>query len=400
MNIQINNFLKIINTTFTGNINDLISADWQDLYNYAKQQALLPLFLEGCHQYPEYQMNQLLFREKLLMESMEIILYQSQRTQSFLSVYDKLTAEGIKPLVLKGLICRFTYGILADHRPSVDEDIYIMKEDFETCKDVLTANGFIMESIIITEAVLSNIQHISFINNNTGLRIEVHLNLMGIFNSNRRKMNSFFQDAFTTCIVCNIEGHQIYSMNYTEHFLFLFLHFYKHFTSSGVGIRQLIDICIYDKRYHELIDWGMVEMRIKEMSADKLYADIMFIGKEYLGFELDSKFQGYCAEALLEDMMEAGVHGKTTKEQVLSGRVASSAMENSDSILRLIFPKVSTLSMGYPILYDKPYLIPIMWIRRLIKFVCKMKLYDNKLARNGLEIGKRRVRLLKEYRII
>lgn len=401
MDIQITNFLNIINAAIHGELRELSSPDWNVLYSYGRNHEILPVFFEGCNKYIEFYSIPDDVREKFLVESVEIIMWQAGRTESFLNVYDKLTAEGLKPLIVKGLICRNTYNELADHRPSSDEDIYIKVEEFESYKDILTHSGFTMENVMITDAVLYDSQEISFYDSSNGLHIEVHLSLMGKENSNRKKMNLYFKDVFDDYISFEINNHLVYSLNHTDHYLYLFLHFYKHFTLSGVGIRQIIDILMYGQCYGDQINWEFIHERIKEMSADKLYSDLITIGNRYLGFEAKTDFVGCNEETLIEDIMNTGVFGNDTKEQVLSGRFTTAALVNGkNSIIKTLFPKASAIKKGYPILYKKPYLLPFMWIKRSLRFVIKNKKASSILLSESMKIGKRRVQLLKKYGII
>lgn len=402
MNNQFNNFLHIIQFAINQKLEHLVDPDWYQLTEIAKQQNLLAIFNEGCVEYSKvYPLPQELQKE-CFEQSTRLIIWQAKRTKAFLSVYDKLVAVGLKPLILKGLVCRSMYGAYADHRPSSDEDIYIKKEDFPLIHKILMEQGFQMEQLEVTDKVLSQAQEISFYNNNIDLYLEVHLNVMGNENFIRKKMNTFFETVHESNMRIKIDGHIIYTLNPTDHYLYLFLHFFKHFTLSGIGIRQVIDMFLFDKTYHDQIDWKLVEDRIREVSAYKLYLDVRFIGKTYLGFPVDADCDNSRVQTLLEDILEGGCFGNESRDYSLSANVATSAMNkhNKLSLLRIAFPESRNLTKGYPILYKQPYLLPFIWILRLAKFVLYKGGTDKKLLTKSLEIGNKRVKLLKEYGIL
>ncbi|MFT4143441.1 MAG: nucleotidyltransferase family protein [Mobilitalea sp.] len=402
MNNQINNFLHIIQLVINQKFDHLLDPDWYHLVEIAKQQNLLPLFNEGCVEYgKEFPLPQGLQRE-CFEQSTRLIIWQAKRTSAFLSVYDKLAEAGLKPFILKGLICRSIYGSYADHRPSSDEDIYIKKEDFPLTKKILTEQGFQMEQLEVTDKLLSQVQEISFFNKEIDLLLEVHLNVMGNENSVREKMNTYFEAVHDNYMSMEIDGHMIYTLNPTDHYLYLFLHFFKHFTLSGIGIRQVIDLFMFDKVYHNQIDWKVVEDRIQEVSAYKLYLDVMSIGKQYLGFSVDTYSGGYCVQTLLEDILEGGCFGNESRDYSLSANIATSAMNehNKLRLLRVAFPESRNLIKGYPILFKRPYLLPFIWIVRLTKFVLYKGGTDKELLTKSLKIGNKRVQLLKEYGIL
>ena len=54
MNKQYDNFLKIINTSLTGNMSNLVEPDFGSLGELAFCQDIAPIFLEGAIKYPEF----------------------------------------------------------------------------------------------------------------------------------------------------------------------------------------------------------------------------------------------------------------------------------------------------------------------------------------------------------
>lgn len=402
MSNQINNFLHIIQFAINNKFNNLLDPDWYQLIEIAKQQNLLAIFSEGCVGYGKLYPIPQKVQKECFEQSTRLIIWQAKRTRAFLSVYDKLVDAGLKPLILKGLVCRSIYGVYADHRPSSDEDIYIKKEDFPLIKKVLMEQGFQMEQLEVTGKLLSQIQEISFYNQEIDLLLEVHLSVMGRENFVRQKMNTYFEGAHDSYMSMEIDGHIIYSLNPTDHYLYLFLHFFKHFTLSGIGIRQAIDLFMFDKAYHNQIDWKIVEDRIREVSAYKLYLDVMFIGKQYLGFSSDTYYESYRVQTLLEDILQGGCFGNESRDFTLSANIATSAMNkhNKLRLLRVAFPECRNLIKGYPVLFKRPYLLPFIWILRLSRFVLYKGGTDKELLIKSIKIGNKRVKLLKEYGIL
>ena len=70
--------------------------------------------------------------------TMRDVMMQMQRTDGFLRIYQKICETGVRPLVVKGIICRNLYE-KSDYRVSSDEDILVRKEDFAVCDAILVA---------------------------------------------------------------------------------------------------------------------------------------------------------------------------------------------------------------------------------------------------------------------
>lgn len=400
MDIQILNFLRVLKSAFHEEVDELSEPDWNKMYACAAHHSVLPIILEGCVKYSEFYSASEEIRNKFMTASLQTVAQQTWRTNAFLKVYDRLLQEGLKPLVLKGVVCRSTYKDLSDYRPSGDEDILIRKDEFERCKTILTDAGYLMEDLHITDKLLSKVFHIRFSNPNTGLRIEVHLSLMMNNNEFLRGINTYFTDVFDRCSCIKINSNLIYTLNPTQHYLFLFFHFLKHFTGSGVGIRQMLDLYMYHNYYKGEIDWNEVEESILKMSAGSLYADVIGIGCGYLGFDIATKFPGYNKELLFNDIMATGLFGNITRVQALSGNITRNALNyGGNHISQTLFPKLSELETSYPILLNKPYLLIFIWIKRLFRYVGRSQ-NERRLVRGSRIIGKQRVQMLKDYNII
>ncbi len=400
MDKQIYNFLKVLKTAFTSEAYRLDEPDWEAMAKLASGQSVAPLFNEGAAFYDgiDSELSQRMFSSSVMQLSA-----QALRTEEFLCAYDTIAKAGVYPIVVKGLICRYTYGDLGDHRPSGDEDIYIKKEDFPTVMEALRGLGYEPEEHEITPKLLDVIQEISF-KSPSGLKIEVHINLFGKETGVRRSLNGYFENAFETAEEIEVDGHKLYTLDWTLNYLFLFMHLYKHFTFSGVGVRQVIDMGFFHKMFKDRIDIDAVEKAICEIKADRLYADTVEIAR-MLGFDVDTRLKGKDPRLLLEDMADGGVFGNISAERSQSSLVLLSAMngnEGKPNLMKMLFPPVEMLVVGHPVLSDKPWLLPFIWVKRWFKFIGK--LFTNKkglgYAGESLELGKHRLELIKEYGLI
>ncbi len=407
MDTQTLNFLNVIRCAVNDEINiSLENPSFERLYAIAKEQSLIPVFYEGLCKMrtagAEIEIPPAI-ENRFKLEAMMVISAQAQNTESFLEIYSKLLAGGIKPIVMKGIICRGTYGELADHRPSGDEDIYIRREDFGRCREILEENGFEMEDIPVDDETLSSIQEVSFYGRN-GLYLEVHTNPMGRANEAYSRMNKLFENAFDTMIVDETFGQPIYTYNHTTHFLFLFFHLYRHIVEGGVGLRQVTDIMMYNRAHGNEIDAARVKEVIKDFSAEKIFSDIIYIGSEYLGFSIKPIPKPTCPERLIEDMIESGIFGHSDRVHSISANMTSAAVDGGSgplkSLVSALFPPLKRISIAYPILLKYPWLLPAVWVRRWLIVIPRNIKRGGGLGFEAISIGKKRIDLLKKYDII
>ncbi len=373
--------------------------DWDALEAVSRRHNLLPLFHEvACH-FPDY-------RDKPNYEDnincvIAVISQQIKKTENFLDLYRAFLKEDLHPIVMKGLICRQLYGKNAEKRPSGDEDILVQKEDFYKVKAIMEAHGFVCLQPDVTPAQLEQLQDVGFYEDNIGFLIEVHTNIMGHTNQMRTKMGDCFENVFENAQTLVIRDVPVTTMSHTEHFLFLVLHAFKHFSLSGVGVRQMLDILLYQKEYEKEIDWEIIKSALEQNHATEYFGDLQFIGAEYLGFELQNRFAVCDPKGLLEDMMEVGVFGKQEDADMLAARINLNVMGQGKTRvfawIQMGFPPVRYMINEAPYLEEKPWLLPVEWVKRWGRFFKRAKKYGRGFMLDSVKKSQKRMELLKKY---
>ena len=192
----------------------------------------------------------------------------------------------------------------------------------------------------------------------------------------------------------------------TMHFLYLILHAFRHFTSSGLGIRQILDIMLYARHNGDEIDSDYIYNALKECNAFSFFSDIIHIGNDYLGFSQNAPCEPNCPNALLDDIICCGVFGNATQAQRTAFQMTNAAVSNNTSsgkfkiALRTIFPSKSQMMNHHPEVLQKPWLLPLRWVQRIGRFLKHNKNNDGNLTKESIQISKKRIELLKKYKII
>ncbi|MCC8013604.1 MAG: nucleotidyltransferase family protein [Eubacterium sp.] len=321
---------------------------------------------------------------------------QVRRTEGFLKLYPKFTEKGIYPVVVKGIICRNLYGEFAECRPSGDEDIFVKKTEFSKAAEILEDNGFEGECTNITEKQLETLHHLEF--KRKDLMIELHSNLLDYRNELRKKMNSYFSSAVDSGIFVEIKGVKIKTLNHTDHFLYLIFHAFNHFILSGMGIRQMIDILLYFEKYKDEINMEYIKKALDNTNSKYFVSDLIRIGNKYLGFSIEPLAEEKNIEELLNDLLCMGTFGNSTEVHAAAGQMTSAAFSEGNTFLKTLFPTRDWLSRRYPELIEKPYLLPLCWVKRWLRFL-KSGNEKEKIS-ESMAVGKRRIALLKKYEVL
>ena len=398
MDIQVSNFLKLLKMVFDEKKEISLDepVDWELLSKIARRQNILPLFFEAASSIEDYVHASVYVKDQF--DTFAMVAAQIQRNSAFVDVYKKIAKQGIYPVVMKGIICRQLYGELGEHRPSSDEDILVEIKDFHKVKKILEQEDYVCDVPDVTVKELTQLQEVSFRNFEQKLTLEVHTNIIGKENDERMQMNEFFQNVHEHGQMVKVYGTGFKTLEPTDAMLFLILHAYKHFQNRGVGIRQAMDILLYYKEYKDKISMEVLQKALKTCKADSFWMDILYIGKQYLGLTDEIPEFTCCPEELLQDMICVGVFGKEGKTDHVAARVNLGAQDGSNRLLKALFPSKAVLVAGRPYLADKPWLLPVAWVERWIKFLKYARKDVWKISHEIMKKSSARMEIIKKYK--
>lgn len=388
--------------------NDMSVNHWKCLYKLANEQGVLPLIYQATYHCISTEEHADFIKSKFSTVSEQVAM-QVIKTAEFLEVYQNLCKQGVKPLLVKGLICRNLYP-LPDYRPSKDEDVLIQPEEFEICHKEFMNYG--MQLFEKNEDIMAAFE-VAYWKAPSLLYVELHKNLFSPKSDVCSGFNRFFVDAHERAVQETIQGVPIYTLNYTDHLLYLICHAMKHFFGCGVGIRQVCDITLFANYYGKEIDWERLLRQCKEISAEKFVATIFRIGEKYLTFNpqqacYPDAFRKLAIDEtkLLGDMLEGGVIGDVNLTRIHSSTITLNAMSASKKgkaskglVLKSIFPSAEYLAKPYKYLEKYPFLLPVAWVSRIFRYLGRVNKRNNNPSQT-VRVGAKRVELLKKYGVL
>ena len=188
----------------------------------------------------------------------------------------------------------------------------------------------------------------------------------------------------------------------TDHMTFLLLHAFKHFISSGFGIRQICDIAQWSKAYE--IDWVRVHEILKSVHGEYFAGALFGIGEQYFGMTYPEGWERADSMPLLNDAMSAGIYGSSTMSRKHSSTITLGAVESGFcgkrrmSLLPSLFPSRAVIETSFPWVKKSVLLLPAAWSIRICRYL-KENRTDNS-AVESIRIGKERTEMLKFYKIL
>lgn len=388
-------FLKILKTALSEEKPthpiDICEEDWNQLFALADSHRLLPLVYDCVYEVCPLDEEA---HKKLRSYVKALVSNQTLRAHEFLCLYNTLCTMGIKPIVVKGIICRSLY-YSPDLRPSSDEDMLVSEEEFAKCSVTFAENNLL-------SAKKEDSYQNSFVSP-SGLHIELHKSLFDPNTELFSAYNDFFENCAITAIEADIDGTSIKTLCPTDNLLYLILHALKHFVHSGVGIRQVCDIILFANRYGCKINWTKLFSSLKNVNAEKFACGLFAIGKKHLNldtkksrFPQDIALDSIDITALLDDILSAGIYGSASLARQHSSSITLGAAQGKKvGILKRAFPPLKDLDHRYNYAKKKPLLLPIAWGHRLLKYKKETKSTLGNTPKNTMNIGKKRVELLK-----
>lgn len=384
--------------------------DWRSFFRLCQYHQILPMIYDivyGCPAFAAFPQQEM---QAVKGQVIRQVMVQSRKTEEFLLLYKKLLGEGLTPLVVKGIICRNMYRE-PDYRCSGDEDVLIPKEQFGKCSELFLANGMKM---LNPEADPEKEGEVPYYKAGGALHIELHKELFASESEAYGDLNGLFEGVFERAIQEEVQGVKIYTMSHTDHLLYLILHSFKHFLHSGFGIRQVCDIVLYAETYGADIDWNYILESCRGIHADVFAASLFDIGRKKLNFDPErtnypESWKRLEADGtdLLEDLLAGGVFGDSSMSRKHSSNITLQAVTEDKkgkkagkSLLYSLFPDRRYMEKNYAYLKSYPFLLPAAWASRIRKYLKETKQVSGNEVRASIEIGNRRVDLMKKYKII
>lgn len=339
-------------------------------------------------------------RNTLFERAYELTCSQAARTASFLLLLEELAREGLRPLVLKGLVCRDLYPE-PEQRASTDEDLLIAPGDFLRYHQALLSCGLELQKDY--EAPEKE-DEVTYVDTARGLCVELHLKPFPTDSDVFSPCNEYFSGALDRRVSLESNGFLVDTLHPTDHMLYLLLHAYKHVLYGGVGIRQICDLCLFSRRYSAEIDWNWIRGTCDRLGIQMLSAAFFRVGERHLDLPCPAAFADLDTDEqlLLCDCLSGGLYGAEDPDRHHSSRITLDAAEAGKQhrqprgLLSSAFPSKSYMRGMYPYLKARPWLLPVAWGQRICRYLFREKASPSR----SLQIGRERIELLKQYRVI
>lgn len=292
------------------------------------------------------ELKQAFFNEQLVgIYNVEQIHHE---LENIVSLFEK---EKIPFIPLKGSVLRSFYP-KPEMRESCDIDILIQREDLErACKSLETEYGYEKRTGCAHDVGLFS---------KSDVELELHFSLYESYNDKKELLDNVW-DYASPCADGKYE-HKLTPEFFTVYHL---IHMYKHVVNGGCGVKPFMDLKIIEDNFD--LNFGKLDKLVENAGIAKFSKRVF----DLMHFWFCNGKNDEYLELFADYIFTSGTYG------TLENQVAVSLSQNGNKFKNLmdrIFMPYNKLRVIYPVLNDKPYLMPWYEVKRWHRIIFKDKM--------------------------
>lgn len=335
----------------------LDGGDWQKLMHLAHIHSVIGILGYMSMKYPICLDEQV--KPCLRRLCLNTIGLYTQRKALAQTMVQELDRAGIDYILMKGYVVRELYPV-PELRTFNDIDIVIRPEDRKRSHELMLSRGYQVHTD--WEPVFSYFKEQEL--------YEIHTDIMEIDVSEKADYRGYFGNMWR---YAQPIGEHSYCFTPEFHFLYLLTHIAKHIHGSGAGVRMYLDVAAFVRRYDAEADWVWIAEQLRELKLFQFAAVVLTAVEAWFGIASPMRHEKV-SEVIMESFrdftLEAGVFGHHNREDAMAGLKHTNQEESAPrlrQLLRRTFPAAKTIQTRYTYLQEKPWLLPVAWVHRLIK---------------------------------
>lgn len=291
----------------------LSSIDWKVVYQMAEEQSVVGLVFAGLDWFKVHD-SRFTVPQEWALQFIGQMLQMEQRNKAMnafvASLTEKMRQSGIYAVLVKG------QGIAQCYekplwRACGDVDLLFSEENYRKAKRLLKPLSTTMD----VEEHYG--KHIGLTID--GWSVELHGTQRCELSSRMDKVIDETQkDVFCSGNVRSWDNHgtTIFLPSANNDVFFVFTHFIKHFFKEGVGLRQICDWCRLLWTYSKMMDYNLLEKRLRQAGLMTEWKAFAVLAVEYLGMPVeamplytDNRKWKHKASRIMLYILEAGNFG-------------------------------------------------------------------------------------------
>ncbi|MGN1217898.1 MAG: nucleotidyltransferase family protein [Phocaeicola sp.] len=324
--------------------------DWAEIYHLAKLHSVANVAYYAVEQL-ENRPFDTLFSQWRDQRDKGVVRNLKQQTE-LNALIAEFSKHNIRCMPLKGSVLK-NYYPRQDMRIMADLDILIDPHNANAVKEIMLANGYTCESFGITH---HDVYHKAPIYN-----VEIHRFL---FPDRFPQLHTYYVDGFSFGYPSDDNAY-VFCLPPTEFYSLYIAHLYKHYSSSGSGIRSVMDVYVMQQRFKNELSDVNDNISFVSVGLSDFEAFIHKISDDWFcnaqPTEINLPEYGF--------ILNSGTYGS------LQNRVLNGIHNNGrwEYLRKRVFLPYGEIRRAYPVLNKLPFLLPLFWIIRLGKQIKNSK---------------------------
>lgn len=348
-------FIKLIRST----INDEIPSEkpsgieWRDILNlaaYHKVDEMVFYAVEKLQNKPSQSILDKMYKQHEKNQLINTIQLAEAET-----ILKEITGRGIDVLPLKGYVLKSLYPD-ANYRQMGDLDYLLEEKNLDAAEEILTGLGYCAEDVGLEDS------HDVY-TKKPYLEVEMHRRLLP-----PTEENHWYTDDIWKRLHTHTQNPHLLEMSWEDFYLYHLLHFEKHYSMDGCGIRSVIDQYYLMKSLGDKLDWDYINQMLPKMNYVAFEAMSKGLAQAWFGDgEMKKEWEGPA-----EFIINSGAFGTFEQYQkwVMERYKREEGIHTKTGFFfRRMFMERERMEFSYPILKKHRWLLPFLWVHRLFKAV-------------------------------
>ncbi len=272
------------------------------------------------------------------------IAQEAEQEKALSAFLGALKKREIPYILLKGYVLKHLYPS-SDMRYMGDIDILIPPTHAAAAKEILGDLGFCIN--------FENVRELNAVNEKQ-VHLEIHLDMVSAqFKTWHAYYGDIWEKAKKTA-----EGESVLSDE--DFFIYHIVHLAKHYKGTGIGPRAFLDVFVFLSQKPNL-DFVYIKKELEKLGLSAFAKNVIALSRMWFGegerTDLLSSMEQYVLESGLYGSREhAAVHEKVLSLRDGKGKTG----------FRAVFPTMHTMSILYPALRKRKYLLWYYYIKRIL----------------------------------
>ncbi len=271
------------------------------------------------------------------------VLRDAAQTQILSVLREQLNAADIDFLLLKGAHLKALYPA-PELRFMVDMDILVREEDQPRAKEILLANGFVLD--------FDNGKDIVFLKK-PFLTVELHRTLF----QEEYRMYPYFLSVWERAALV---GNHEYKMTDNDLYVYTLAHLAEHYETAGSCFRPVMDLYLMEKKLGDNLNFDYIRAQFAELGISEFAENIRKLGL--------CMFENAPKDDTLLLMENYVTLGPPVKNAAVAADEKLGTQSKAHRLFSAAFPSFKHMKTKYPILKKLPFLLPFFWIWRLLGY--------------------------------